>query len=147
MWFTYILRTTIYFQINKIVDFPITYRKCSVLCQSECAYLHKRVNMVVFFAKRNENTYPKGRAFMHMYRVVSITKRGNTSFLSNVYVNTEPTKHYQSIVYIICWVCMCPNPCPCYHVRLSLAVLFCSSESKLMVCKWSYGILCYSLCS
>jgi len=33
--------------------------------------------MVVFFAKSNENNYPKGRAFMQMYRVVPITKRGN----------------------------------------------------------------------
>ena len=39
--------------------------------------LHKTVNMVVFFAKSNENNYPKGRAFMQMYRVVPITKRRN----------------------------------------------------------------------
>ena len=37
----------------------------------------KTVNMTVFFVKSNENTYPKGRALMHMYRVVPITKRGN----------------------------------------------------------------------
>jgi len=43
-----------------IVDFPITYRNYSVLCQSECACLRKSVNMVVFF----ENTYPKGRALI-----------------------------------------------------------------------------------
>jgi len=34
--------------------------------------------MVVFFVKSNENTYTKGRALIQMYRVVSITKRGNT---------------------------------------------------------------------
>ena len=39
--------------------------------------LHKTVKMVVFFVKNNENTYPKGRALMQMYRVVPITKRGN----------------------------------------------------------------------
>jgi len=33
--------------------------------------------MVVFFVKSNENTYPKGRALMQMYRVVPITKIGN----------------------------------------------------------------------
>jgi len=33
--------------------------------------------MVVFFPKNNENTYPKGRALMQMYRVVIQTKRGN----------------------------------------------------------------------
>ena len=37
----------------------ITYRNDSVLCQSECTCLHKTVNMVVFFVKSNENTYPK----------------------------------------------------------------------------------------
>jgi len=34
--------------------------------------------VVVFFVKSNENTYPKGRALTQMYRVVPITKRGNT---------------------------------------------------------------------
>jgi len=33
--------------------------------------------MVVFFVKSNENTNPKGRALIQMYRVVFITKRGN----------------------------------------------------------------------
>jgi len=33
--------------------------------------------MVVFLVKSDENTNPKGRARMQMYRVVSITKRGN----------------------------------------------------------------------
>ena len=60
-----------------MLDFPISYRNASVLCQSECACLHKTVNMVVFFVKSNENTYPNGRALMQMYRVVSITKRRN----------------------------------------------------------------------
>jgi len=31
--------------------------------------------MVVFFLQSNENTYPKGRALMQMYRVVPITKK------------------------------------------------------------------------
>jgi len=60
-----------------ILDFPITYRNASVLCQSECPCLHQTVNIVVVFAKSNENTYPKGRALMQMYRVVPITKSGN----------------------------------------------------------------------
>ena len=71
------LRTIIYFHVYIILDFPVTYRNASVLCQSECACLHKTVNMVVFFVKSNKNTYPKGRALMQMYRVVPITKRGN----------------------------------------------------------------------
>ena len=50
--------------------FPITFRFASVLFQSECACLHKTVNMVVLFVKSKENTYPKGRALMQMYRVV-----------------------------------------------------------------------------
>jgi len=38
--------------------------------------------MIVLFVKSNENTYPKGRALMQMYRVVSITKRGNCNVLN-----------------------------------------------------------------
>jgi len=71
------LRTPIYFHVYIILDFPITYKNASVLCQSESTCLHKTVNMVVFFVKSNENTYPKGRALMPMYRVVPITKRQN----------------------------------------------------------------------
>ena len=46
------------------IRLPITYRNASVLCQSECACLHKTVNMVVFFVKSNEHIYLKGRALM-----------------------------------------------------------------------------------
>ena len=53
------------------------YKNVAVICHSECACLHKTVNMAVFFVKSNENTYSKGRALMEMYRVVSIMKRGN----------------------------------------------------------------------
>ena len=70
-------RTIIYFHVYIILECPLTYRNDLVLCQSECACLHKTVNMVVFFVKSNENTYPKERALMQMYRVVPITKRGN----------------------------------------------------------------------
>jgi len=68
-------RTIIYVHVNIILDFPITYRNAA-LCQSECACLHQTVNMVVFFLKINENTYPKVRELMQMYRVVPQTKRG-----------------------------------------------------------------------
>jgi len=68
-------RIKIYFHVYIILVFSITCRNASVLCQSECACLHKTVNTVVFFVKSNENTYPKGRALMQMYRVVPITKR------------------------------------------------------------------------
>ena len=69
-------RTIIYFHFYIILDFPITYRNASVLCQSECTCLHKTVTkrLLVFFVKSNENTYPKGRALMQMYRVVPITR-------------------------------------------------------------------------
>jgi len=33
--------------------------------------------MAVFFVKRNENTYPKDRELMQIYRVVPQMKRGN----------------------------------------------------------------------
>jgi len=49
-------RTKVYFHVNTIIDFPITYRNVSVICQSECACLRKTVNLVVFFVKSNENT-------------------------------------------------------------------------------------------
>ena len=44
-----------------------------MLCQSECACLHKTVNMVVF-VKNNKIPIQKGRTLMQMYRVVPITK-------------------------------------------------------------------------
>jgi len=68
------LRTMIYFLDYIILDVPITYKNASVLCQSECACLHKTVNMVISFVKSNKNTYPKKRALMQMYRVMTITK-------------------------------------------------------------------------
>jgi len=60
------LRRIIYFHVYIILDFPITNKNASLLCQSEWACLHKTVNMVVFFVKSNENTYPKGRAHTQM---------------------------------------------------------------------------------
>ena len=52
------------FPCLQILDFPITSRNVSVLCQSECACLYKTVNIVVFFVNSNENTYLKGRAHL-----------------------------------------------------------------------------------
>ena len=60
-----------------IFDFSITDRNASVLCQSECTCLHKTVNMVVFYVESNENTYPKGKALMQLYRVVPQMKLMN----------------------------------------------------------------------
>ena len=41
--------------------------------------------MVVFLIKYDENTYPKGRAILRMYRVVpQTTKRGNTQAREHV---------------------------------------------------------------
>ena len=66
------LRTLIYFHVYIILDFPITYKNASVFCQSDCACLHKTVNMVVSYVK--SNTYLKGEALMQMNRVFAITK-------------------------------------------------------------------------
>ena len=77
------LRAIIYIHVHIILDVPITYRNASVLCQSEYACLHKTVNMVVFFVKSNENTYPKGRLLMQMYKVVLNTNIGNTRLLNS----------------------------------------------------------------
>jgi len=82
------LKTLINVDVYIILDFPITYRNDSVLCQSECACLHQTINMVVFFIKFNGTTYPKGRALMQMYRVVPITKRGNYQKHRDEAVNT-----------------------------------------------------------
>jgi len=57
-------RTKTYFHVYILLDIPMTYSNTSVFCQSECAYQHKTVYIVVFFVKSNENTYPKGRALM-----------------------------------------------------------------------------------
>ena len=70
-------RTIIYNYVNILLEFPITYNTPSELCQSDCACLHKTVNIVVFCLKYDDNTYPKGRAILQMYRVVPQTKRGN----------------------------------------------------------------------
>ena len=59
----------IYFHVYVILHCPITYRNASVLCQSECACQHKTVNMVVFFAKINENTQ-KGE---HSYKCTEMS--------------------------------------------------------------------------
>ena len=64
MCFPLMSRIFIYFHVYITLDFPITYRNDSVLCQSECACLHQTVNMVVFFVKRNENTFQKGGALI-----------------------------------------------------------------------------------
>jgi len=43
--------------------------------------------MVVFFVKSNENTNPKGRALMQMYRVVPTTKQKEKSKeFDNIYI-------------------------------------------------------------
>jgi len=68
-------RTIVYFHVYIILDFHITYRNVSVLCQSEWACLHKTVSMVVFFVKSNVTAYPKERALMQMYRVIPQTKK------------------------------------------------------------------------
>ena len=78
-----------------ILDFPITYRNASVLCQSQSACLHKTLNMVDFFVKSNENTYPKGRALMEMYRVVPLSKKREFPALDTV-LNTIPLLYQTS---------------------------------------------------
>ena len=47
-------------------------------CQSECACLHKTINMVVFFVKSNENTFHKRESTHSMYGIVPMMKRGNS---------------------------------------------------------------------
>ena len=68
-------RTIIYVHVYMIFDFPIQYRNTAVLCHSECTCLHERINMAVFLVKSNGNTYAKGRALVHIYRVVPHEKK------------------------------------------------------------------------
>jgi len=71
------------------IRLAITYRNAAVLCQSECACLHKIVKMVDFFLKIIKNTYqyPKGRVLMQMYRVVPQMKSENSikNYLCNMF--------------------------------------------------------------
>ena len=43
--------TIIYVGVNTILDFPITYKNTSVICQLECTCLHQTENIVVFFTQ------------------------------------------------------------------------------------------------
>ena len=97
------LRAIIYFHVNIILNVPIKYRNASVFCQSECACLHKSANIVVFFVKINENTYPKGRALMQMYRVVPKTKRGNPSLQYCRGSNSRKTNSCARLGYAPLW--------------------------------------------
>ena len=65
-------RTVIYVHVYIILYFPITYR--NTLSIRMRMSLHKTVNRVVFSVNSNENTSPKRRVLMQMYRVVPITK-------------------------------------------------------------------------
>ena len=65
-------RTAIYVHVYIKLDFLITYRNDSVLYQSECACLHKTVNMVSLLTVMKIPT--QKRALMYIYRVVPITK-------------------------------------------------------------------------
>ena len=76
VFFPSMSRTILYVHVYIILEFTITYINVSFICLSECACLHKTVNMVFFL--NYEYTSPKGRVIMQMYRVVSITKRGYT---------------------------------------------------------------------
>jgi len=58
--------------------------------------------MVVFFVKSNENTYPKGRALMHMYRVIPQTKRGRSPiswFFEGSLILIDRQYHYVRSLY------------------------------------------------
>ena len=69
--------TILYFHVYILLDFLITYRNASVLCQSEYACLLITVNMVVFFVKVMKIPNYKRRALMQLYRGVPTTKRQN----------------------------------------------------------------------
>ena len=83
------LRTLIYFHVYIILDSPITYRNDSVLCQSECACLHKTVNMVVSFVNSNEHTYSKGGALVNVQSKcteLSLLRKEGSGDLHNIHL-------------------------------------------------------------
>ena len=64
-------RAIIYVRVNVILDFPITYRNATMsimICQSQCASLHKTVNMVVFFVKSKKGGHSCKCTELSLYR-------------------------------------------------------------------------------
>ena len=97
--------------------------------------------MLVFFVKNNENTYPK--ALMQMYRVVPITKKGNSKLM-----NTFPGAQSMvcdNLTSDPCWQCLwctgapaLPNwqPLTVYNSRsVRIVVLYCYVPSYLQTDK------------
>ena len=64
--------------------------------------LHKTVKMVVFFVKNNENTYPKERALMQIYRVVCQMNRENLINMSCL-IDTQPHSDTSIFRSITCY--------------------------------------------
>jgi len=74
--------TIVYFHVNIILNFPITYRNAAVLWQSDCACLHQTLNLAVFFVKVMKIPTQKGTTLLQMYRVVPQTKIGNSKLIT-----------------------------------------------------------------
>ena len=91
------LRSIIYFHVYIILDFPITYRNASVLCQSECARLHKTVNMVVFFVESNENTQ-KGEHSCNCTKLSLWRKEGIVHSFKYYYGFSQPWWQYNELL-------------------------------------------------
>ena len=85
--------TIVYFHVNIILNFPITYRNAAVLWQSDCACLHQTVNMAVFFVKVMKIPTQKGTTLLQMYRVVPQTKIGNSKLIPISNTVISPDKH------------------------------------------------------
>ena len=80
--FPLVSMTIIYVCDYIILDFLIKYRNTSVICQPECAWLYKTVNMVVFFVKTNENTYQKGEHLCKCTKLSLKQKSGSIALYS-----------------------------------------------------------------
>ena len=76
-----------------IFDFPVTYWNASVVCQSECAFLHKTVNMVVYFVrmmkisteKESAQVVPRKNERIQIYQHQSYTEQ--SSYNSRLHIN------------------------------------------------------------
>ena len=79
-----------------ILDFPNKSKCVSALPIIMCMST-SNVKKDGFLFKNNENTYPKGRALMQMYKVVPQTKRGNMK--NNMLLPREALHNHLPCVY------------------------------------------------
>ena len=61
-------KTNIYVHVHILLDIPITYRNELMICQSECTYLHKIVNIAVFIKQQQKNLPKRESTHVYIYK-------------------------------------------------------------------------------